>query len=249
MITLQDLNETLANADMSYQELKQSTAAEDEEIEKVEQRLGKLRACIAEDERKGHAAKSAQADFSKEKEQMRRKIMQLTNLMDTAEAGAARVLQDAMLESVELPAASVQQEVEGIPVPECFCFDFSQLPERMKNAPSETRQQNLDLLREELEQLRHEIDGMAPNLKAPDEYEAILQEENALKKVKSPSAFILVHKNHVSRSVYVCRKWMLRSMTKMKLRSSFLKLKNNELRRLMRHLIMYHKRSRVCMRN
>lgn len=197
-IILQDLKATIADADMSYQEQKKSTVAEDQEIDKVEQKLDKLRQCIAEDEQKGHAAKSAQADFFKQKEQMRRKIVQLTNSMDTAEACAARVLQDAMLESVELPGSSVQQELDGIPVPECLCFDFSHLPERMKNAPSGTRQQNLDLLREELEQIRNEIDGMAPNLKAPEEYEAILQEENALKTVLSPHAFILVRNNAMS---------------------------------------------------
>lgn len=183
-LRLQDLLATIATADRVYEEQKEFIAAEDHEIGKVDRQLDSLREDIANIEQKGHAAKSAKIEFLKEKEQMRRRLLQLNNAMESAEAGAARVLQDAMLESVELPGASCEGGEDGVRVPDCFCFDFSELPEGMSSTAASTRQRNLEQLRDEIEQLRHQIDTMSPNLKAPEEYEYILQEEKDLKAVR-----------------------------------------------------------------
>lgn len=180
----QDLQASIAAADEEYAKQKQSTAAEDQEINRVEKSLRDVREEIARVEQKGHAAKSAKAEFFKEKERMRRRSLQLVNAMESAEVNAARVLQDAMLESVELPGACTQHNDDGVFIPDCFRFDFDALPDSMRAATGTARQKNLDQLREEAEQLRSEIDGMSPNLKAPEEYENILQEEKVLKMVE-----------------------------------------------------------------
>eukprot|EP00892_Ulva_mutabilis_P002473 jgi/Ulvmu1/12226/UM086_0016.1 len=177
----QDLQDMIAAADLEYEKQKQSTIAEDHDISKAEKQLEGIREEIAEIERGAHAAKSAKTDYFKEKEQMRRKLLQLNNAMQSAESCAARVLQDAMLESVELPGATSQQSEDGLPMPECFQFDFRDLPANMRTAAASTQPKLLESLREEIEQLKSDIDHMSPNLKAPEEYEVILQDEKDLK--------------------------------------------------------------------
>lgn len=180
---MQDLEAAITADTLAFTEQMQFTEAEDQEVDSVKQQLEQIRQDIVEREKQGHAAKSAQDHFFKQKEQIQRKIMHLQNALDTAEASAARVLQDAMLESVELPGSSTQEKLHGIDVPMCFRFEFSELPDSLTKASTDTRQKNLDQLRKELEQLKSDIDGMAPNLKAPKEYEQVLREESDLKMV------------------------------------------------------------------
>lgn len=80
---------------------------------------------------------------------------------------------------------SAEQEPYNAELPEVFQYSFSQLTGAQRKARSESaRVAQIDKLQQTVEAAGKALEAMVPNLKAPEEYEQVLQEEKQLKAVR-----------------------------------------------------------------
>jgi chromosome segregation ATPase len=208
---MQELRKAHAEAEAKHEELRQGASTFDEQVAGEAAKLGAVKAEIAALSGRVSAAKDAEKALAARFDPLRRDAQRAERDMAAAASAAADVAQDAMLASVDLCAdggggaatgPSEEAGVDGEPggvapmeldlpdgtgtLPRSLAVDTARLPAAMRRAVGgEAHKARAMELQRGIDELAARLEDTAPNLKAPEEYVEVLEQEKELLKARS----------------------------------------------------------------